>query len=54
MTGKISKKDDQWIIEYDNGFDVKNYVLCEETLIWIKKHSLDNVLENTKTVDFLR
>ena len=52
MTGKILKKEDQWVVEYDNGSEVKTYNLCEETLNWVKKHSLDNVFENTKTVDF--
>lgn len=52
MTGKILKKEDHFVVEYTDGKEVKEYVLCEETLRWIEEHSTIRILENTSTVVF--
>jgi len=52
MTGFIVKKNEDFIVEYRDNKEVKQYGLCEETLRWLEEQSTINVLENTSTVDF--
>jgi len=52
MTGFIVKKNEDFIVEHRDNKEVKQYVLCEETLRWLEEQSTIKVLENTSTVDF--
>jgi len=52
MTGFIVKKNEDFIVEHRDNKEVKQYVLCEETLHWLEEQSTIKVLENTSTVDF--
>jgi hypothetical protein len=52
MTGFIVTRENKFFVEHQDGKEVKQYELCEETLRWIEEQSTIQILKNTSTVEF--
>jgi hypothetical protein len=52
MTGKLIKKNNEWVVKYDKNHDEVFYVLCPQTKIWSEREDVKKFIHDDIEVQF--
>jgi hypothetical protein len=52
MTGKIVKKNGEWVVKYDKNHDEVFYILCPQTKLWTEKDEVKKFIHDNIEVEF--